>query len=73
MLLKYLLFFLFALAFWRFLSGIAALGRKKGSGRLGRERKKEKPHLRGRDVEDADYEILPEEEEEEEEEPPGPG
>ncbi|MFO7768911.1 MAG: hypothetical protein R6W82_08160 [bacterium] len=68
MLVKYVLFFLFALAFWRFLSGIADLGRKKGSGRFHRRKEREKPHLRGREVEDAEFEILPEEEE-----PPGPG
>lgn len=59
MLLKYLLFFLFLLAFWRFLSGLAALGRKKDPGRFRGKKKQEKPHLKGRDVEDADYEILP--------------
>jgi len=61
-LLKYLLFFLFVLAFWRFLSGLAEMGRKKDPGRFREKKKQEKPHLRGRDVEDADYEILPEDE-----------
>ena len=68
MLLKYLLVFLFVFAFWRFLSGIADLGRRKGPGRFKQQKEREKPHLQGRDVEDADFEILPEDEE-----PPGPG
>lgn len=59
MFLQYLLFFLLIYAFGRFIGGLIDLGRRADAGRMDGPRKTPRPHLKGRDVEDADFEILP--------------